>query len=442
MKYKLSAALLLFFIAIFHIPAQEARPDWIRRKPQNTADTIYVVGMSEAMNSEAAALEAAKKSAGVEVARFFSESIESRLNEESDYTNISGALSDDYRLETSVNAYANTIVSQVETTEHWTEKNSANKWTAWVLARTDRQTILDNIKAYPDTISARYHGLLTPQDSVDNSLRLWAHILNELNKNPLDKMLAYYDGSEGRLSLFNYCSVQIQNIVSGIHFALPPHIKLQQGEPLNAVINLSSDTLQSIGPIRCRVRITDGNNIMQETLRAVGQDNSFSAYLQTEKLAVGNYNIALELLVNEIAPSIRQNPSSGFSFEVTPITASLVVAFTGDDINESDRIYAKEKLSNSIQKGLHDNKIPISIMENGKYIFDIKVYMTIRSNGTISAKGSIALLRDGHPVGKTLEFNKTDSKIEVLFDTFLYKYISADKEFYNSINGALNAAGN
>jgi hypothetical protein len=185
----------------------------------------------------------------VEVARFFSESIESRLNEKTDYTNNAGAVSDNYRLETSVNAYANTIVSQVEPVEHWTETSGA-KYTVWVLARTDHQTILDDIKTYPDTISARYHGLITPQDSVDNALRLWTHILNELNKNPLDRTLAYYEGSEGRVSLFNYCSVQIQNIASGIHFAVPPHIKIQQGEPLNAVINLSSDTLQSSCSVR------------------------------------------------------------------------------------------------------------------------------------------------------------------------------------------------
>jgi hypothetical protein len=389
---------VLFFITTLYAPAQEARPDWIRRKPQNTADTIYVVGMSEAMNSEAAALEAAKKSAGVEVARFFSESIESRLNEKIDYTNNAGAVSDNYRLETSVNAYANTIVSQVEPTEHWTEKNRANKWTAWVLAQTDRQSILDDIKTYPDTISARYHGLITPQDSVDNSLRLYMHILGELNKNPLDRALAYYEGSEGRVSLFNYCSVQIQNIASGIHFAPPPHIKIQKGEPLNTVINLSSDTLQSIGPIRCRVRIIDGNNIMQETIWTVGQDNSFSIRLQTEKLAVGNYNIALELLLNEIAPSLRQNPSSGFSFEVTPLNTISIKLFD----NEAGNI--APKLSDIMQKeGL------LLVESSAAYIATVQVTLNERQTGnyfyvepTITI--NIALERDGTPL---LTYTKT-----------------------------------
>jgi hypothetical protein len=113
--------------------------------------------------------------------------------------------------------------------------------------------------------------------------------------------------------------IQIHAIANSVSFAPIPSAVVQKGEDLNTTVKLSSSLFQAIGAARCRVTISGNNNTAPSVVYTVTQDDSFLVQIHTRRLEAGTYNVKLELLLNEIAPSLGQNPSSGFSFKITPL---------------------------------------------------------------------------------------------------------------------------
>jgi hypothetical protein len=69
----------------------------------------------------------------------------------------------------------------------------------------------------------------------------------------------------------------------------------------------------------------------------------------------------LELLLNEINPRIRKNPSESFSLEVQPLSAGVELVVSGGDIDGAE----KNALFYAIQQGLLNYGVPARLNPEG-----------------------------------------------------------------------------
>jgi hypothetical protein len=231
-----------------------------------------------------------------------------------------GALFDIEIFNTESSIYTEIIISQIEIKDPLTryfDNQNEKGWKAWTYGQVSKEHALEETQKYIERIEQRYANWMKETDDktiLIDALRTLESIYAALEANRLHRMLAYYDGSGGRVSLYNYCSNQIQNLASGTHFSETPRTSVQKGSLLTTVINISSDRFKSIGSAHCRVRIIDDGKAIAERSYTIGPGNSFSIDIPTRK--IGNYHVQLELLLNEISPSLRQNPSGEFPLEV------------------------------------------------------------------------------------------------------------------------------
>jgi hypothetical protein len=161
--------------------------------------------------------------------------------------------------------------------------------------------------------------LIRNEGTLTGALKVYAETWETLGKNPLHRAVAYYDSPGGRVGLYEYCGLQINALGEGVSFDSLPSAVVQQGESFTQTIKLSSRTVREIGSALCRVRLVGNNNGSPDVVYPVGRNNSFVLQIHTARLEPGNYAVQLEILLNEIAAPLRQNPRGGFSLEVKPL---------------------------------------------------------------------------------------------------------------------------
>ena len=99
----------------------------------------------------------------------------------------------------------------------------------------------------------------------------------------MHRAVAYYNGPTGRAGLYEYCGLQINAIVNSITFAAVPNSAVQKGESFSAAVALSSAIAPAIGPARCRVTLSGGNNAAPAAFYTLGADNAFNLIIHTKK---------------------------------------------------------------------------------------------------------------------------------------------------------------
>jgi hypothetical protein len=309
-------------------------PEWKNSLPQNGAE-IYFVGVSRFYDTEAEARNAAREDAFTQIVKYYGQCIQAAGIERSSLAGRADDILNPYiEREEEITRFAQAVVSQVGADRYYTEVylDSKNReaYIVYVLCQINRARAERDIDNFAETVSTRYGALIGAADDLVTALKVYAGIYEALRGNPLHRAVAWYDGGGGRAGLYEYCAARINALANGVSFAAIPYGSVQKGETLHTTVRVSSPQFQRVGGALCRVSMTVGGEVLPSRPYTVGQDNTFSLLIYTDKLEAGKYNVQLELLLSEAAPQLRVNPSAGFSFEVTPLNTIRFIFQDGE----------------------------------------------------------------------------------------------------------------
>ncbi|MDR0710676.1 MAG: hypothetical protein LBF77_11490 [Spirochaetaceae bacterium] len=327
------------------------KPLWVNAPPQSGTE-LYFTGISGIYGNAAGARKAARDDAFNQVVRYYGEYIQTSSAEKTSAAGIEGDSLEIYLThEEDITRFAQAVVSQIGVdnyyTEVYTDPARGEVYQVYVLCQISKQKAETDIRDFARNISERYGNLLSTQETLAASLAMYAGVAEELRKNPLHRAAAYYDGPAGRTGLFDYCNLQINNLINSVSFAAIPSAPVEKGQLLTVMVGLSSAITPRLGNIPCKVSVLDGTGAaagipaafytpMPELSRrepSAGRearsslpDHSFLLQIQTVRLDAGRYTVQIELLLNESVPAITRNPSMVFSFEVKPLNTVRVVS--------------------------------------------------------------------------------------------------------------------
>jgi hypothetical protein len=289
--------------------------------------------VSRSHDTEADARDAAREDAFTQIVKYYGQYIQAAGIEKSSLAGRAGDILDPYiEREEEITRFAQALVSQVGADKYYTEvylDNNKEAYVVSVLCQISRARAERDIDNFAANISARYGNLIGTAQDLVTALKMYTDIYEALRGNPLHRAVAYYDTPEGRAGLYEYCGVRINALANSVTFAAVPNGSVQKGETLTTAVRVSSSQFQRVGGAVCRVSMTVGGEVLPGSY-TVGQDNAFSLLIYTGKLDAGNYNVHLELLLDEAAPALRANPSAMFSFEVTPLNTIRFIYQDGE----------------------------------------------------------------------------------------------------------------
>jgi hypothetical protein len=324
------------------------KPLWVNTTPQSGTE-LYFTGISGMYGDAADARKAARDDAFNQVVRYYGEYIQTSSVEKTSAAGIEGSLELYLAYEEDITRFAQAVVSQVGVdnyyTEVYTDPANGEVYQVYVLCQISKQKAETDIRDFARNISGRYGNLLSTQQTLAASLAMYAGVADDLRKNPLHRAAAYYDSPAGRTGLFEYCNLQINNLVNSVSFTGIPSVSVEKGQLLAVTVRLSSAITPRLGNIPCKVSILDGTGAAgvpaalytpapELTRRepSAGSeargllDHLFVLQVQTIRLDAGRYTAQIELLLNEIVPAIMRNPSTAFSFEVKALNTVRVVS--------------------------------------------------------------------------------------------------------------------
>jgi hypothetical protein len=375
-------------------PAQ--KPEWVNTVPQSGGE-LYFIGTSRAYGTVTDARNAAREDAFNQIVKYYGQYIKSTGIERTTLSGTSTDILNPYiEKEEEISRFAENIISQVSADKYYTEiymtARNKEEIIVYVLCQIARSRAERDIENFAKNISERYGNLIGVQTTLSSALKVYSDIYEALNENPLHRAVAYYNSANGKTGLSEYCAMQINALAGSVSFAPVPFSTVQKGEALNTTVKLSSTMMNTIGASRCRVNIAGGNNRAPSPNYTVDNNNNFSLSIYTDKLEAGKYTVTLELLLNEIAPNIKRNPSNSFSFEITPLN-TIRIALLNDDANS-----IAPKIRDIMQKqGL------LLVESGGAYIATVELSLNERqSNNYFYIEPSITIVveleRDGTPL--------------------------------------------
>jgi hypothetical protein len=345
-----------------HIPQQEAaaalsamqmsqRPRWIQQTPES-AEFLYFTGMGEAAG-EPEARNAAVRNGFAAVAGFYGNLIQAETIDHSVFVeDISRIIAEATTFDDKTNSYANTVISEVQVIEYYTETyrepDARPGCKVWALCRVSRRKAEEDRANFAKDISGQYTRLLDARhDTLSGALHSYSTVLSALEQNPLHRAVAYYDGPDGRVGLYDYCGVRLNAIAGNAGFDSLPAAAVQRGSTFTGTIRLSSGIFPEIGAVPCRVVIT-GNNNTSAAEYPLEKNNSFALQIPTARLEAGNYTVQLELMLNAAAPALRRNPKGAFTLEVRPAAAGIV--FEGEELSAAEQRMLVSALRQGLEK--------------------------------------------------------------------------------------------
>jgi hypothetical protein len=330
------------------------RPPWILQPPES-AEYLHFTGMGEAAG-ESEARNAAVRNGFAAAAGFYGNLIQSETVDHSVFVEDMGrTIAEATTYDDKTNSYTNAVVSDVQVIEYYTEPPASHTrlpYKVWALCRVSRQKAEEDRANFAKDISGRYAHLIDTQyDTMSAALHSYSAVLSALEQNPLHRAVAYYDGQDGRVGLYDYCSVRLHAIAENAGFDSLPAAAVRRGRPFTGTIRLSSGTFSEIGAVPCRVVITGKNTPLAEY--PLEKNNSFTLRIPTARLEAGNYTVQLELLLNTAAPALRRNPKGAFTLEVRPVQAEI--GFGGDTLSGAEQ----RMLSQAVQEALQTYRVPL-----------------------------------------------------------------------------------
>ena len=398
-----------------HAPLQEAaatltamqasqRPIWIWQTPEST-EFLYFPGMAEAA-SEPEARNAAVRNSFAAAAGFYGNLIQAETMDHSVFMeDMSRTIAEATTFDDKTNSYINAVISEVQAIEYYTEtyraQNTQLAYKVWVLCRISRKKAEEDRANFAKNISDQYTRLLdTSYDTMSAALHSWSMVLSALEQNPLHRAVAYHDGPEGRVGLYDYCGIRLNAIAGNAVFDSLPTATVQWGKTYTGTICLSSGIFPEIGAVSCRVVITGNNTPIVEY--PLEKNNSFALRIPTARLEAGNYTVHLELLLNVAAPTLRQNLKGAFILEVRPVQAEI--RFDGEELDAAEQ----RSLTNALRQGLEKTGIQAEIASARRdtvhdgYSFVISVISIVTEDApppfrrtNIRGDFSVSFARDG-----------------------------------------------
>jgi hypothetical protein len=301
------------------------RPDWVDTVRQSDTE-FYFVGTSQIFNTPANARENARESARNQVLDYYGQVIEKQATA---LSSVSGSTRDTLtpyiNREEEIRVFAQNVVSEVATVAYYTEMylNSNNKeeYIVYTLHRINRQKAEEEISGFAKNISVRYTAAFSQWKTLKAALEGYALIAKTLERNPLHRIMAYYDTPKGRAGLYEYARIQINELANSISIEAIPARSIQETETLTTTVKLRSSIIPATGLLDCQASLFGGGGDNITLPFNTASDDPFVMY--NRNLKPGSYNVTIEILLSDLTGGIAKNNGSSFTFEVTPLNVVL-----------------------------------------------------------------------------------------------------------------------
>jgi len=296
------------------------KPAWVDVVPKTDTE-IFFVGTSQIFSTTANARNDARENARVQVLEYYGQVIEKQAISLSAVTgNARDTLSPYVVSEEEIKTFAQNVVSEVATKEYYTEKyiNSNNKeeYIVYTLHQINRQKAESEISGYAKNISERYTAAFSQWKTLKSALEGYTLVVKSLEKNPLHRIMAYYETPKGKAGLYEYAKVQINELASSVNIEPIPTRSIQETETLTTLIKLNSSIIPSTGLLDCRAILFGVGKYGIPYPFNSSSDNPYK--MENHNIKPGTYNITLEILLSDLTGGIAKNITSNFSFTVTP----------------------------------------------------------------------------------------------------------------------------
>jgi hypothetical protein len=338
-------------------------PDWKSNVPQSPQE-IFFVGVSDLSVSTAEARDGARQNAVSQIARFYGQFLQENMSVRSRYAESAGTVLEDLaELDSDITAFAQAVVTRINTDQYFTEVYQAGKggesYVVYALCAIPRQKAEEDIRSFAGDISERYGNLITRQDSFITALNSYHHVVRTLEQNPLHRAVAVYNGKNGVVNLYDFLVTEMNNLAAGVTFSPLTSTVQQNDETLNITVRLAS-SYKNVGPLECTASITGAGGLKTAALTA--PDNTVKISLPTGPLNRGRYTVVFELPLKEQYPVIRTNPQGSWMFSVSSVNAAVVFEGAAPGARE------RASITEGIQQGIQRYNAPLRLVPgNAEY---------------------------------------------------------------------------
>jgi len=305
---------------------EPATPVWKYNVPLSDTE-FFFVGTSQFYNTPANARNDARENARIQVLEYYGQIIEKQAVALSTVAgNTRETLAPYVINEETINTYAQNVVSEVATREYYTETylNADNKeeYIVYTLHQINKQKAENDIANFAKNISERYTAAFSQWNTLKAALEGYTLVVKALEKNPLHRVMAYYETPAGRAGLYEYALVKINELASSISVETVPFGTIQETETFTTPVKLTSSIMPSTGLLDCQAVMYNANNsgVITYPFNSAG-DNPYN--LQVRNLKPGAYNVTVEILLSDLTAGIAKNTGNNFSFTVTPLSVVL-----------------------------------------------------------------------------------------------------------------------
>ena len=413
-----------------------AAPPWADKQPADTAETVYFRAIADNADSREAAEKSAINSLHAEAARYILVSIRASDKEDSRtvQSGVDGAVSEAFvsEFKSEIESYTDMLVSGIKTQVHsetYTGSSGRARWRAWALGAASRKELDRERAEYPKQISAQYTGLLQKGESLAADVQSRKAIMQALDKNPLHKTVAVFDAPQGQVNLYDYLVSQLNAWAGSITFAPIPGQKARKGETIHIPVKARSAQYPALGQLEYAVSVFRANSKAPAKTYTVAGGGEFSLPISTAGLAVAGYTV-------HIAPAFAPVPGAEFPLEVTTITASLQVDFSGglpENFGAAEQNRARETLRQALQQGIQQYNLPITLGADGEYQFTVSASMQ-KLPALTRCSVTLVFGNGAQPLAQSKSRNLGDKDLNLLFGRFIREAIVNDKEFFMSLN--------
>jgi hypothetical protein len=297
------------------------KPAWVDIVPQNDTE-IYFVGTSQIYDTPANARDNARESARTQVLEYYGQVIEKQAISLSAVTGSTrDTLSAYVDREEEIRSFAQNVVSEVGTIAYYTEMylNSNNKeeYIVYTLHQINRKKAENEITDFAKNISARYTAAFSQWKTLKAALEGYTLVVKSLERNPLHRIMAYYETPKGKAGLYEYARIQINELANSVSIEPIPTRSIQETETLTTLIKLRSSIIPATGLLDCQaVLFGIGKDGIPYPFNSAS-DNPYK--MENPNIKPGTYNMTLEILLSDLTGGIAKNTGSSFSFTVTPL---------------------------------------------------------------------------------------------------------------------------
>jgi len=305
------------------------KPEWVDVVPQNDTE-FFFVGTSQFFDTPTNARENAREDARNQVLVYYGQVIERQAIS---LSTIAGSTRDTLAAyvvsEDEIRTFAQNVVSEVATLAYYTEMylNSNNKesYIVYTLHQINRQKAESEISGFAKNISERYTASLSQLSTLKSALESYALIVKSLERNPLHRIMAYYETPTGRAGLYEYARMKISELANSVNIESIPARTIQETENLTTRINIRSSIIPATGLLDCQASIFglsasgSGEDVIFPFKSA--SDDPYNLLIRNIK--PGSYNVRIDILLSDLTGGIAKDTNGNFSFTVAPLNVLL-----------------------------------------------------------------------------------------------------------------------